>query len=179
MLGFVVLAQAIVLPLANAKMRPVADAIAAVDRAPNEIAAAPGAVGLMLDDARPMQGPPGLSFNPFLWAAVDVLRHDNTVLANTPWLDLEIIPLGATANFPGQNLGPAALEFPSILREKLDQNSAVRKQLLSTVDFVVIEQAYRLPATGLDPLLQDDSAAWGCHSAEPDWIRVCLHQGLH
>jgi hypothetical protein len=177
MFGFVLVAQAIVLPLANAKMRPVANAIAAVDRAPNEIAAAPGAVGLVLDDARPMQAPPGLSFNPFLWAAVDVLRHDNTVLANTPWLDLEIIPLGATTGFPGKSLGPAALEFPSVLREKLNEDSAERKQLLSTVDFVVIEQAYRPPSPGLDPILQADSAGWGCRSAEPGWISVCRRQG--
>jgi hypothetical protein len=175
-LSFVLVAQAITLSLANAKMRPVANAIAAVDLAPNQIAAAPGAVGLVLDDARRMDAPPGLAFDPFLWAAVDVLRHDNAVLANTPWLDLEIIPLGGTARFPGKDLGPGSLEFPSILRAKLKENLAARKQLLSAVDFVVVEQAYRPPATGPDPLLQDDAAPWGCRTAEPDWLRICSRQ---
>ena len=175
MFSFVLLAQAIILPLANAKMRPVADAIAAVDRAPSQIAATEGAVGMVLDDTRPMEAPPGLSFNPFLWAAVDVLRHDNTVLANTPWLDLEIIPLGGTARFPGKDLGSVALEFPSILRQKLYENPAERGKLLSVVDFVVIEQAYRPTATGPDPLLQDD-ATWGCRTAELGWVRVCSRQ---
>lgn len=177
MFSFALVAQAIILPLANAKMRPVANAIAAVDRAPAEIAAAPGAIGLVLDDARPMEAPPGLSFNPFLWAAVDVLRHDNAILANTPWLDLEIIPLGGTDRFPGKDLGPVALEFPSILRGRLEENPAERRQLLSTMDFVVIEQAYRPPAIGSDPVLQDDAAAWDCRTAEPGWVRVCRREG--
>jgi hypothetical protein len=177
MFGFALVAQAIILPLANAKMRPVANAIVTVDRTPDEIAAAPGAVGLVMDDERPMQAPPGLSFNPFLWAAVDVLRHDNAVLANTPWLDLEIIPLGATANFPGRNLGPTALEFPTILRERLEEDPVERQQLLSTVDFVAIEQAYRPPATGLDPILRNDPTAWGCRTADSGWVRVCRRQG--
>ena len=176
MLSFVLLAQAIILPLANAKMRPVADTIAAVDRVPRQIAAAPGVVGLVLDDARPMEAPPGLSFNPFLWVAVDVLRHDNAVLANTPWLDLEIIPLGGTARLPGKDLGPIALEFPSILREKLEEDPAQRRQLLSAVDFVVIEQAYRPSAIAPDPILQDDAAAWGCRTAQPGWVRVCSRE---
>lgn len=172
--SFVVIAQAIILSLADAKMRPVADAVAAVDRSPRVIAGAPGAVGLVLDDNRPMDAPPGLSFNPFLWAGVDALRHDNTVLANTPWLELEIIPLGGTARFPGKELGPVALEFPSILREGLENNPVERQRLLSAVNFVLVEQAYRPPATGTDPVLRhDDAAAWVCRTAQPAWIRVC------
>lgn len=179
MLCFVVVSQAILLPLADAKVRPVADTIAAVDRSPNQIAALPGSVGLVLEDERPMEAPPGLSFNPFLWAAVDVLRHDNTVLANTPWLDLQIIPLGGTDKFPGKDLGPVALEFPSILREKLQEDPARRRHLFSEVDFVVIEQAYRPPATGPDPILREDAGAWGCRTADPDWVRVCTTSLVH
>jgi hypothetical protein len=177
MLSFVVVAQAIILPLADTKLRPVADAIAAVDRSPNQIAALPGGVGMVLGDERPMEAPPGLSFNPFLWAAADVLRHDNTVLANTPWLDLEIIPLGGTDKFPGKELGPVALEFPSILRQKLQENPVQRRHLLSEVGFLLIEQAYRPPATGLDPILRDEAGTWSCRTADPDWVRVCSGQG--
>ncbi len=179
MLSFVVVAQMIILPLADAKLRPVADAIAAVDRSPNQIAALPGSVGLVLEDERPMEAPPGLSFNPFLWAAADVLRHDNTVLANTPWLDLEIIPLGGTDKFPGKELWPAELEFPSILRQKLQENPAQRRHLLSEVGFLLIDQVYRPAATGPDPILQDDAGAWSCRTADPGWVRVCTTSLVH
>jgi hypothetical protein len=177
MISFAVAAQLIILPLANAKMRPVANIIAAVAQAPNQIAAPSGAVGLVVDDERPMLAPPGLSFSPFLWAGVDVLRHDDTVFANTPWLDLGIIPLGGTEMFPGKVLRPAALEFPSILRDDLERNPAERRQLLSTIDFLLIEQAYRPPITGPDPLLQGDAAVWDCRTAESGWFRVCRRQG--
>jgi flagellar biosynthesis protein FliQ len=172
-IGFVVLAQAIILPVANAKLRPVAASIAAADEASGKIAAKPGEVGLVVEDERPAGAPPGLSFNPFLWGTVDILRHDDAVMANAPWLDLAIIPLGAGPRLPIDGLKPEELEFPSILRNDLMDEPPVRRNLLSSVSFVLIQQAYRPPAQGLDPLLTTDQAGWSCRTPELNWVRVC------
>jgi hypothetical protein len=172
-IGFVVLAQIIILPQANAKLRPVAASIAASDKAPGQIVAKPGEIGLVVEDERPAGAPPGLSFNPFLWAAVNVLRHDDAVMANTPWLDLAIIPLGARDRLPIDGLKPDELEFPSILRIDLMKEPVERERLLSSVDFVLIEQAYRPPAVGPDPLLAGRERRWNCSTPELNWVRVC------
>jgi len=172
-IGFVVIGQMIILSLANAKLRPVASVIAAVDNAPGQIAAKPGEVGLLLEDDRPTAVESGLSFSPYLWGAVNVLRHDDAVMANTPWLDLAIIPLGAGPKLPIEQLKPAELEFPSILRGDLMAEPAVRAHLLSSVDFVLIQQAYRPEGQDVDPLLAESHATWSCRTPEPKWVRVC------
>ncbi len=174
LLLFTVIAQAVVLHAANASLRPAAKSIAAIDAAHGPIASRQGDSGLVLEDPRPFDNPPGLSFNPYLWAGVNVLRHDNSVLANTPWLDLAIIPLGATSRLPAASMKPEGLEFPSILRLELAADPAKREALLSSLDFLVIEQAHRPPATELDPVLPvDASAHWRCWTASLSWIRVC------
>lgn len=174
LLAFALIAQVIVLHAANARLRPAALSIAAIDTAQSLIASRPGDLGLALEDPRAFDAPPGLSFNPYLWAAVNVFRHDNSVMANTPWLDLAIIPLGATPQLPAASMKPEGLEFPSILREELAADSATREALLNSVSFLVVEQAYRPPATGLDPVIPADKAShWGCKTASSSWLRIC------
>ncbi|HEX4154157.1 MAG TPA: hypothetical protein VHY48_00965 [Acidobacteriaceae bacterium] len=179
LLLFVLLAQLLILSAANAKLRPVAESIARLDNAPQPIASTPGTLGLLLEDPRPSAPPPGLAFNPFLWAAANAFRHDNTILANTPWLDLAIIPLGAAPALPAANLPPAALEFPAILRSDLEADPAQRAQLLHSVSFLAIDQSFRRSATGLDPLLTLDHPAslrWSCRNAATPWLRICNKQ---
>lgn len=171
--GFVVIAQIIILLSANAKLRPVAATIAAADTAPGQIAARPGEVGLVVEDARPAEGSSDLSFNPFLWGAVNVLRHDDAVMANTPWLDLAIIPLGARPKLPIDDLKPEELEFPAILRNDLMQDPARRERLLSSVDFVLIQQAGRPPLEGADPLIANGQRRWDCGNTALSWVGVC------
>lgn len=172
-IGLVVISQAIILAVANAKLRPAAAAIAAADTAPGQIVARPGEVGLVVEDARPAQGSSALSFNPFLWGAVNVLRHDDAVMANTPWLDLAIIPLGAGPKLPIDGLKPEELEFPSILRKDLMNEPALRERLLSTVDFVLIQQAGRPPTEDSDPLFAGVAEHWSCRTAQLSWLKVC------
>lgn len=176
----VLLSQVVVLHLAQAKLRPVADAIAAVEDAPAPIAAPPGALGLALEDTRGASIPPGLTFDPYLWATADVFRHDNTVLANTPWLDLAIIPLGGTAELPASALPPAGLEFPSILRRELSRDEGARVRLLDAADFIVVDQVFRQPTGELDPLITSTpgaAAVWNCRVPAASWIRACNKTG--
>ncbi len=168
--------QALVLHLADRSVRPVANAMAAIQNAPAAIASQPGELGLALNDPRTADPPPGLSFNPYLWGAVNVFRHDNSVLANTPWLDLAIIPLGGTQALPASQLPPEALEFPSILRERLASDPDTQDRLLHSVDFALIEQAYLPGAAGMDPLLANHSTQWTCRTAAQSWLRACTRQ---
>ena len=171
---FTIFAQTIVLHAANAHLRPPAESIAAIDTAQGPIASRAGAFGLMIEDIRPFDASSGLSFDPYLWAGVNIFRHDNSVLANTPWLDLAIIPLGATPRLPASAMKPEGLEFPSILRQELAADPGERDAILRSVDFLLIEQAYRRPATGLDPILGvNASAGWQCRTIKPSWIRIC------
>lgn len=172
-IAFVLIAQAIIVPLSDAKLRPAAAAMAAVDNAPGQIVSRPGEIGLLLEDQRPMASPGGLSFDPYLWGGVNIFRHDNAVMANTPWLDLAIIPLGAGQRLPIGGLKPEELEFPSILRNDLMDEPAVRERLLSSVDFVLIQQAFRPPLDSTDPLLASPTASWSCRTPEVAWVRVC------
>ena len=174
--GFVLCAQIVILHEAAVKILPAARTMAAVARTSGPIAASPGRLVLVLDDPRPAAPPSGLSFDPRIGISFDVLRHDNAVLANTPWLDLAIIPLGATPALPSTELSPEALEFPSILREQLTTDGALRRRVLSQVDTVAIDQSYRTPSTELDPLLTADPenpAEWRCHLSGMSWLRLC------
>lgn len=176
LLVFALVSQAVILHLANTKVRPLANTMAAIDSAPRQITAPPGALGLALEDPREPDIPPGLTFDPFLWATADVFRHDNAVLANTPWLDLAIIPLGATPALPASTLSPAGLEFPSILRNELNRDEPQRANLLKAVDFVAVNQAFRTASSETDSLLLADpgqSALWTCHTSALQWLRVC------
>ncbi len=177
--GFVVCAQLIILHAAWTKVFPAAKMMAAVDHFPGQIASKPGQVVLILDDTRPAAIPPGLSFDPLTGIAFDVLRHDNAVLANTPWLDLAIIPLGPAPALPSRELSPETLEYPSFLRQQLVVDGSLRRKLLRQVDAVAIDQVYRTPSTEVDPLLLLDSAnaaTWRCALSQMSWLRIC-HQG--
>ena len=37
--------------------------------------------------------PPGLAFNPYLWAGAEYFRRSRAFLGNTPWMDLAVIML--------------------------------------------------------------------------------------
>ena len=174
--GFVLCAQVIILHTAWIKVFPAAKMIAAVDEFRGQIVAKPGQVVLVLNDPRPAAMPPGLSFDPLTGIAFDVLRHDNAVLANTPWLDLAIIPLGPAPALPSRDLSPETLEFPSFLRQRLAVDSVLRTTLLAQVDFVAIDQSNRTPSSELDPLLLMDPAAaatWHCELSPMSWLRIC------
>lgn len=172
------LAQAAILHAANRCLRPEAIAIATAEKAPAPIASPAGALGLVLEDARPVNAPPGLSFDPYLWATADILRHDDGVMANTPWLDLAIIPLGAKPALPASRLSPADLEFPAMLRNDLMADPAERRMVLAAVSFLVIDQAHRPAGDDLDPILRgDDSSAWSCMTPRFGWVAVCQRKG--
>lgn len=174
--GFVLCAQIVILCTAIEKVLPAAKMMAAVDQFRGPIAAKPGQLVLVLNDPRPADVHSGLSFDPLTGIAFDVLRHDNAVLANTPWLDLAIIPLGATPALPSTELSPETLEFPSLLREQLTRDSALRNKLLGQVDFVAIDQNYRSASTEPDPLLLPDPGetdAWRCALSPMSWLRIC------
>jgi hypothetical protein len=174
LLVFTVIAQGVVLHAANSSLRPAAESMATIENAKAPIASPAGRLGLLLEDPHPFDVPPGLSFDPYLWGAVNVFRHDNSVLANTPWLDLPIIPLGATPQLPAASMKPDGLEFPSIFREELAADPAERETLLNSVDFLVIGQANPRSATDLDPVLgPKDASLWVCKSANPTWLRLC------
>jgi hypothetical protein len=176
--GCVLAAQVLVLHAANAKVRPIAKALASAENASYPGSSGRGKVCLLLEDPRAPDVPPGLSFSPLLWASVDFVRQQDGVVANIPWLDLPIIPLGGTSELPATHLPPGIVEFPSILRSDLQSHASERESVLNMVDSVIINQAFRPPATGVDPLLATQppfpASAWACQTAAETWLRICV-----
>jgi hypothetical protein len=74
---------------------------------------------------------------------------------------------------PIESLKPDELEFPSILRNDLMNEPSVKEHLLASVDFVLVQQAYRPPPAGVDPLLGAAGTHWYCRTPELNWVRLC------
>jgi hypothetical protein len=177
LLLFAIAANLSLLWSANQILRPIARQMAAVERSPADHA---GRLALVLEDARPpfavRQGP---SWNPFYWAPVDVIRRDNAVLDNAPWLDSAIIPLGATAALPGAALDTADSISPDHLSATLRDSPAERAQRLSPVGLILIAQPGLPPPAVLDPAVASTPGKqWSCRLAPAGWYQQCAPSAL-
>lgn len=169
---FVAITNVCLLWQADRLLRPVAAVMAAVDHAPRTHT---GELGLVLDDSRPgRQGKAGPSWNPYYWAGAHVLRHDDAVLDNSPWLDSAIIPLGALPTLPVAATSTGDSASPYELSLRLYRFPAARQATLAPVDFVLITQPGRPAPSALDPLLGLPSNArnWNCRLIAT-WYQIC------
>jgi hypothetical protein len=159
---------------ANALLRPVADLIQASERAPISHT---GKLALLLYDSRPGNtGKAGPSWDPFYWAGAHILRHNDAILDNSPWLDSAIIPLGARPELPVGANATGQSASPDQLSAQLLRHPAERGKVLSSADVVLITQPGRPAPSELDPVLApspDSTNSWSCHLAA-SWYQLCL-----
>jgi hypothetical protein len=175
LLVFAIVVNVSLLWSANSILRPLARRIAVAEHSPVNHQ---GELALVLEDARPpLSTNAGLSWNPFYWAAIHVIRHDDAVLDNAPWLDSAIIPLGATAALSGAALNTADSISPHQLSLTLRNSPAARAHLLAPATFVLIEQSGLPPPLALDPALAPAPAPaakqWTCLLAPAGWYQIC------
>ncbi len=166
---FSVFASALVLSMAHARIVPPALEIA---QSLSRASMPRGQVGLILLSSN-HERPDNLSFDPYLWAGAHLFRRTGSVLYDSPWLDLAIIPIGAQATMPTGRIDPELLEQYVELRAFLEGSPDAGSRMLSHVDFVLLDHGSAPVAAGLDPILASDKLhPWRCR---PDgWYSLCL-----
>jgi hypothetical protein len=178
-IGFAVIANAALLYAAERTLRPIARSIAAIDRSPVELA---GQVGFIFEDPRPPSDSHSdyPSWGPYYWAAIDLIRHNGAILANAPWMDETILPVGPTRALPEEDIPALQTPVPKDVPYALLKSPKDLDKTLASVNFFVVAQNGR-------PL--DDSAGhvilrmvasqqsrWSCQSGPIDWYRLCSKQ---
>jgi hypothetical protein len=177
---FVVASNIFILYLAETNTRPVAKTILAVQ---NTSIQHRGEVGIALRDQEPdylSREDTGISlaYDPYLWAPLHHFRANDAILYNTPWLDLEIIPLGGKASLANRPLTLTALETPSLLVVELQDAPAKSTTVLSNASFAIVDVGSTKRPTALPPSLQADSnpaRPWTCSAPPASWYKICEH----
>lgn len=175
LISFAIVANVALLIAAEGILRPIASSIAAVEKTP---VALTGQLGFIMEDPRPpVSVPNGPSWNPFYWAAIHVVRHNDAVLANAPWMNETILPVGATAALPENSINALQTPQPNHVSDALEHSPRDLAATLQAVSFFVVTQAGRKSDTseGRSLLASDPSQAslWSCTVPQSDWYSVC------
>ncbi len=167
--AFAVCATVLILHAADRTLRPFAerDAELAHTKLPLQ-----GRLSMVLDGGKPRvytwAGPP---WDPFYWETVALLRTNDGILVNAPWLDSPIIPLAPTAALPGANLPPLLANSPYLLVGALDKSPLVRSAVLDHSGVALfspnLEHGGRTVAAFL-------GAGWSCGSTQDGIYRLCM-----
>jgi hypothetical protein len=174
---FAVVASAALLDAANTVLRPISRNIAAVEAEPVTLAKQ---VGFIMEDPRQPNGSPNApSWNPYYWAAIHVVRHNDAILANAPWMDETILPVGPGPALPEETIPVLKTPVPSHLYGELI-NAPQRLRAMNTVNFVVVQQhPGSTPSVATDPmpaLERDLQGSWSCQEGPANWYRLCRRQ---
>lgn len=179
--GLIVVALALnacLLIAANKFIRPLADGIAVLETLPPSYA---GHLGLIVEDLREPGGTgyANPTWDPYMWAPVQMFRHEDAVLANPPWLDLAIIPVGAKLALPAAWIPQRLDDMPLYLARDLASSPEDRSRVLSSVDFIFVTQPFRPPSSTIEPMSAGDQKLdeqWPCQPGASSWYRICTHR---
>ena len=128
-----------VLAMANSRIRPIAKVIAG-ERG-QSFREMPGAAGVLLgtpvtEDLRHKVYK--VSFDPTLFIPAYSFAESNTVLLNSPWLDLPILPLATKQGMLNRVYSPAVLDIPLLMLLALQKDDpSVRQHNLRLAQFLI------------------------------------------
>jgi hypothetical protein len=133
-----------------------------------------GKVGLLLPaNATKYDFTDHLQFYPLIWGGTYYFRQSGSVLLNTPWMDLSLLPLGATPRLLTYTFPLSELENYHELRDDLLASDLSRNAVLPRTDFILfagagpqVDQATTVPVLHLTP-----AAKWTCTAG--DWYLLC------
>ncbi len=118
-------------------------------------------------------GPP---WDPYYWDTVALLRHNDGIMANPPWLDSPIIPLAETSVIPGSILPPLLANSPLILGYRLKDTPALRSHVLDKTEVALFSPVGRGGSTAVPPML---GAGWSCNAPIGEGYRLCTRGAAH
>ena len=158
--------------LANHFIRPTADRLALIERAPVRL----HKLGILLDAPIKEQNR-SLTFDPYLrWAGARYFRRAQAVMLNSPWLDQPWLLVGRRPNPLMDRFTPFELDVPPSFQKHLLNSPADRRALLSAIDLIVFVGKPQPDAPVPAPLLAGDAGRrWSCH--QNVWYFVCEANG--
>ena len=119
-----------------------------------------------------------ITYDPYYWSAARLLRRSDSILYNTPWLDLAIIPVGPQPGMPTYRIPSQSLEIGYYMRKTLAGSAEARSVLFAPVDQVIVNDGAVIPGDEHDPLLALDPIhphAWSCRPQA--YLDVCALAG--
>ncbi len=112
----------------------------------------------------------GPSWDPYYWDTVALLRRNDGIMVNAPWLDSPIIPLAETEAEPGILLSPTLANSPMILGERLDDTPALRTRVLSKAGIALFSPVGSGDRTAVPAIL---GSGWSCTMPGGGDYRLC------
>ena len=130
-----------------------------------------GQLAMVLDGGQERKymwaGPP---WDPYFWDTVALLRHNDAIMVNAPWLDSPIIPLAETSFVPGSVLPPSLANSPLILGYRLKDTPALRNDVLNKTEVALFSPVGRGGRTAVPPMLGPE---WSCNAPAGGGYRLC------
>ena len=156
-----VLLLVVTLVLAQKVIAPLADRIDMLETLP------PPPQGIYLALLKPDYIPSntGLTYDPYWFAQVRPLRRSDSILFNTPWLELPIIPIGAQPVLPTGRMSLYSLETSLLMRLTLERSAEARAIIFPPLTGAIINHSVFPAPSGLDPMLREDPVPthhWVC-----------------
>ena len=116
-------------------------------------------------------GPP---WDPYYWDTVALLRRNDAIMVNAPWLDSPIIPLAETSVVPGSVLPPQLANSPLILVHRLQDTPALRSDVLAKTSVAFFSPVGQGGQHAVPPML---GPAWTCDAPVGAGYRLCIQGG--
>ena len=169
----VLLWQAVLLRASTRLLRPPAEMMLALERTPPTLS---HQVGFLMEDAREPKGgaQEGLAWNPTYWALMHLFRRNDAMMANAPWSEVTILPVGPAAALPEMQIEVLKEPLPTHVQAALLQSPEALQRTLRSVDFFGVNAFDRVPRNETEPLLQafpGDATLWRCTTDA--WYRIC------
>ncbi len=133
-------------------------------------------LGLLIQDYA--KDAPALTYNPYYWDETRLLRRSGSILFDTPWLDLAIIPVGAQPIMPTGRVPSYSLESMPYIRPVLADSAQARAIIYPAITGAIISHGGFPPEPAMDPVLKADPTPahhWVC--APLAFTQVCEADG--
>jgi hypothetical protein len=160
---FAVAVTGVILMLAMRRINPIAAQIAIAETMPLE---GRQQVGVLLIDSN-YSSPGSITYDPYYWSGARIFRRQDSILYNTPWLDLAIIPVGAQSATAAGKIDSLSLEWQAKMRKTMLGSAAMRALVFPQISMAVINHGGMAFRGGLDPVLAGDPVAghrWSCRA---------------
>ena len=169
--AFTIVGTLLLLNVANTTLRPLADhdyRLAHTD-VPMR-----GQFVVVLDGGQERRytraGPP---WDPYFWDTVGVLRRNDAIMVNAPWLDSPIIPLAETDAEPGNRLPPTLANSPFVLGNRLSDTPALRSDILARTAIALFSPVGSAGNSAVPAML---GSGWACNMVHGEGYRLCTRE---